>query len=241
MFLDELSEDYETVCFDWLGMGCSSKPDIHYIKMDAQKVIRLFTDVLQSWIQETGLTDFHLVAHSLGAYISGFFLASNPTGVLSFTTVSCAGAVREPLDFNESLKKLQLPVMRKVMMHFWTFMNKGYIKGYTAFSMMPLEWIISKWAHGRLGVEGEAYKKVVKFISTMFWDKNYSSDIITRIFTYKAYAILPVCEVMHRIESKLRVFHIYGDLDWLDKSAFAEYLQQSKPNNITQTNSKQSL
>lgn len=235
MFLDELAEDYDTYCFDWLGMGCSSKPDLAYIQMDAKQVISLFTEVLKCWLQETGLTNFHLVAHSLGAYISGFYLASNPSGVLSFTTVSCAGATKEPADFQQTLKKLKLPMMRKAMMHFWTFMNKGYIKGYTAFSMMPLEWIISKWAHGRLGVEGETYKKTVKFISTMFWDKNYSSDIITRIFTYKAYAIIPVCEVMQQIESKMRVFHVYGDQDWLDKSAFASFLSESSLE-LTKTN-----
>lgn len=227
MFLDEISEDYETICFDWLGMGCSSKPDFSYIKMNAQQVIDLFTEVLKTWIHEADIGDFHLVAHSLGAYISGFYLASNVTKALSFTTVSCAGATKEPADFQENLKKLQLPMMRKAMKHFWTFMNKGYITGYTAFSMMPLEWIISKWAHGRLGVEGEAYNKLVKFIARMFWDKNYSSDIITRIFTYKAYATIPVCEVMATIESKMKVFHVYGDKDWLDKSSFASYLSDS--------------
>ena len=227
MFLDEISEDYETICFDWLGMGCSSKPDFSYIKMNAQQVIDLFTEVLKTWIHEADIGDFHLVAHSLGAYISGFYLASNLTKALSFTTVSCAGATKEPADFQENLKKLQLPMMRKAMKHFWTFMNKGYITGYTAFSMMPLEWIISKWAHGRLGVEGEAYNKLVKFIARMFWDKNYSSDIITRIFTYKAYATIPVCEVMATIESKMKVFHVYGDKDWLDKSSFASYLSDS--------------
>lgn len=227
-FLSVLSDEYDVYAFDMLGCGCSSKPDLSYMKMTADQVIDLFSDCIHKWITALELKDFHLVGHSLGAYFGTFYMDRYAESVRSFSTVACAGATKEPNDFSKILKGTKLPFKRRAMKWFWRFMNNGYITGYTAFSCMPLNWIISKWIEGRMDISGEEKKLTVEFISSMFWDKGYSCDIITRIFGYLAYAQNPICHVIQDVEKKTPVMHIYGENDWLDRKAFQEFMKESK-------------
>lgn len=228
-FLSELSNHYDVFAFDMLGAGCSSKPSFDYVKMNAQQVLDLYVACIDCWLQALQLDNFHLIGHSLGAYFGTFYLHRfADKNVLSFSSVAGAGMTKEPNDFSNTLSKEKLPFKRKAMKWFWTFMNKGYVRGYTAFSLMPLEWIIDKWTNGRINVEGEEKKAMVKFIASMFWDKGYYSDIVTRIFGYRAYADNPITAVIHAVERRLKVMHIYGEHDWMDKTAFREFVKDSR-------------
>lgn len=229
-FLSELANHYDVLAFDMLGAGCSSKPSFDYVKMNAAQVLDLYVECIDSWIKALELDNFHMVGHSLGAYFGTFYLHRHTDKkVLSFVSVAGAGMTEEPENFAQDLKTEKLPFKRKAMKWFWTFMNKGYIKGHTAFSLMPLEWIISKWTEGRINVEGEEKKAMVKFIATMFWDKGYHADIVTRIFGYRAYALNPITAIIEEVEQRVKVMHIYGENDWMDKKSFRQFVEQSRP------------
>jgi len=227
-FIQELSEHFDTYAFDWLGMGCSSKPNLEYIKMNARQVIDLYVDSLRKWILEMNLGPFHFVCHSLGAYFATHYLSKYNDGVVSFSSISCAGMTQEPDDFLEVMKTKKLPFKRKAMKWFWNFMNKGFIRGHTAFSAMPLEWIINKWTNGRNNFVGDEKLACSKFIASMFWDRHFSGDIVTRLFGYRAYSPYPVTDVIEEVERKVPVMHIYGDLDWMDKHTFNKFIKQSR-------------
>ncbi len=226
-FLTELADHYDVYAIDLLGMGCSGKPDINYQKLTAEQVIELFVESLKQWFDQMQIGPFRLVAHSLGAYFASFYLARNDSRAVSFCSISLAGAAREPQDFSEVMKQKKLPFKRKAMYWFWSFMNQGYIKGHTAFSLLPMESLIHSYSKGRIGFEGEEKKSAVKYLSAMFWDKNFSADIITRIFKYRAYAKIPVSDVMHLVEQKVDCTHIWGDQDWQDKFTFNKFVQDS--------------
>lgn len=227
-FLGEMANHFDVFAFDMLGAGCSSKPSFPYVKMNAAQVLDLYVASIDSWISALELDDFHLVGHSMGAYFGTFYLHRHrDKKIRSFVSVAGAGMTTEPDDFSQNLKNEKLPFKRKAMKWFWTFMNKGYVKGFTAFSAMPLEWIISKWIDGRVKVEGDEKKAMVKFIASMFWDKGYYSDIITRIFGYRAYALNPITDIIEGVEQRIKVMHIYGENDWLDKKSFHQFVEQS--------------
>ena len=154
-FVSELSESYETYAFDLLGMGCSGKPDIEYIKLSSRQTVDMFVDCMRQVVVGLGLPPVHIVAHSLGAYFSTFYIHRYFESVASFASVSCAGATSEPTDLGIQLKSLKLPLKRRLMRHFWEFMNRGLVRGHTAFSMMPIRWVISKWMEGRNEVTGD--------------------------------------------------------------------------------------
>lgn len=226
-FLTELADHFHVIAFDWLGMGCSSKPAFDYIKMNAAQVVDLFVGCLHKWIEALDLRDFHLVGHSLGAYFGSFYVQRFATTIKSFTTVSCAGTTREPADLARLVNVSKLPLKRKAMAWFWKFMNKGYVSGFTAFSCMPLTWIINKWIEGRMDIAGDEKKATVQFMAAMFWDKGFSCDIVTRLFGYLAYAQNPVCHVIPDIERKVPVMHVFGEHDWLDRHAFQRFMKDS--------------
>lgn len=234
-FLSELCSDYDVYAYDMLGAGCSSKPDLKYIKMTSEQVIDLFTECIDKWVNEMGLKDFHLIGHSMGAYMGTFYMERHAKSVKSFTTVSCAGTTKQPDDFAKLLNDTKLPFKRKAMKWFWCFMNNGYISGYTAFSCMPLNWIISKWIEGRMDIDGDEKKITVEFISSMFWDKGYSCDIVTRLFGYLAYAKTPICESLQNAEKNFPVMHIYGENDWLDHKTFKQFMEASSLNSNTRS------
>lgn len=227
-FLAKLSDNYETYSFDWLGMGCSGHPDIPYIKLSPRQTIDLFVSVLRKWIEAEQLADFHLVAHSMGAYFAGFYLQKYPQGVKSFSCLSAAGVTDEPHDFKEKLKGESLPLKRKAMKYFWQFMDKGYIRGWHAFSLMPMGWVVNKWTEGRLNFTGQLKKEIVAFVSTMLWDKRYSGDLILSILKYRAFAKIPMALVLEEVESKVPTIHVWGDKDWMDKHEFVKFHSERK-------------
>lgn len=72
--------------------------------------------------------------------------------------------IKKPEEFDP--KKLKLPLKRKLMKYFWTFMDKKYIQGHTAFSMMPLRLITKYWLNGRAIYKEEEKKAICEFLST---------------------------------------------------------------------------
>lgn len=83
-----------------------------------------------------GLSEMNIVGHSLGALFSLSYARKYPQHVNSIMALSAPCVIKKPEEFDP--KKLKLPLKRRLMKYFWTFMDKKYIQGHTAFSMMPL-------------------------------------------------------------------------------------------------------
>lgn len=146
-FFSELSKENSVHSLDLLGMGCSGKPDIQWFKLNEQQAVDVMVESLEQWRKAMKLTKMNLVGHSLGSLFSFSYAKKYPQHVSSIIGMATPCIVKEPIEFDAS--KLKLPIKRKMMKWFWTFMNKKHIKGHTAFSMMPMRTIISYWLKGR--------------------------------------------------------------------------------------------
>ena len=102
---------------------------------------------IEKWRAKLGLTNLNLVGHSLGSLFTFSYAKKYPQHVSNIIGMATPCVTKEPVTFDAS--KLKLPLKRKMMKWFWTFMNKKIITGHTAFSMMPLRTITNFWLKGR--------------------------------------------------------------------------------------------
>lgn len=227
-FFEELAEEFTVYGIDLLGQGCSGKPDIDYINLSGKQCVDLFVESLEAWREKMGLTKFHIHAHSMGAYFASFYCHKYPEHVESFSLISCAGMTTMSESFRESHKAglKGYEIKRKLMYKFWHFMNKGYLRGWSAFSFMPLKFLLSHWMQGRQNYTEEQKEAVVEYLSLLFWDKNYSCDIIIKIYDLRAYSNYPVVKVLPELSKKVPIRLYYGETDWLDRDEARKQLAE---------------
>ena len=217
-FLNNLSESYNVFGIDLLGMGCSGRPDIPWAKLTSSQVIDTYVESIEQWRKHMKLEKLNLIGHSFGAYFSIFYTKKYTERVASLTLFSVPCATTEPERFKQKMKTMKLSFKRKMMYYFWTFMNKKYISGYTAFSSLPMKTILNFWLKGRSDYTPAQKKVIVDFLAAQFWDRRFSSGIIPVLMGYRAYALEhPAFEEIPAILKagiKTRIF--YGSKDWID-------------------------
>ncbi|GHB51707.1 alpha/beta fold hydrolase [Mongoliitalea lutea] len=82
--VEELSKHYRCIAVDLLGYGKSSKPEETYLLKDQARVI-------QELVQNLGLSEIHLVGHSMGGQIAIHVGLAYPEIVKSLILVAPAG------------------------------------------------------------------------------------------------------------------------------------------------------
>jgi len=94
--------------FDWLGQAGSSRPSFPYgafadkpswmlsedAKIDA--AIRFATEALEAWCRAMGLTQFELLAHSMGGYLATQYAMAYPERVRHLVLISPVGWAARP-------------------------------------------------------------------------------------------------------------------------------------------------
>lgn len=228
-FKTQLSKFFSIHSVDLLGMGCSGKPNIKWIKLSAKQIVEIYVSSLEQWREGMGIEKLDFVGHSLGSYFSTFYAAKYPERVNSICGMSTPCATAPPPGFDP--KKLKLNTKRKLMYYFWSFMNMRYVKGYTAFSAMPMKKILSFWLKGRMNYSEEKKKAIIDFLGTMFWDKRFSCDIITGIMGYLGYTDkLPLTTALEELKNHkgIKIKYFYGNKDWLDYEEFEREVEEFK-------------
>lgn len=228
-FKTHLSQYFTIHSIDLLGMGCSGKPDIQWIKLSAKQIVEIYVSSLEQWREGMNIEKLDFVGHSLGSYFATFYAAKYPNRVNSVCGMSTPCATAPPPHFNP--KNLKLNAKRKLMYYFWNFMNKRIVKGHTAFSSMPMRKILNFWLKGRMNCSDEKKKAIVEFLSTMFWDPRFSCDIITGIMGYLGYTDkMPLTVALKELKNfkNVKLKYFYGDKDWLDYDEFVIEVKDMK-------------
>ena len=81
--------------FDVLGFGQSSRPTFSNIAETAEQQ---FVDSMESWRKELNLTQFILLGHSLGAFLSASYALKYPQHVRHLIMIDPWGMPERPLD-----------------------------------------------------------------------------------------------------------------------------------------------
>jgi pimeloyl-ACP methyl ester carboxylesterase len=100
-----LSEHFHVMFLDLVGMGSSSRPE--FPCKNGEEADHYMLTALEGWRVAMGnLTDFYLVGHSYGGYISGTYAALNPGHVKKLILLSPLGLKIRPAEF-KSAKNLK--------------------------------------------------------------------------------------------------------------------------------------
>ena len=71
------TENFHVIVIDLIGMGSSSRPT--WTITNGHDADEYFMDIMEKWRVEMGnLTDFILVGHSYGGYLSGTYASMFP-------------------------------------------------------------------------------------------------------------------------------------------------------------------
>ena len=74
--IQPLSEKYNLILVDILGMGASSRPNFNLKAVDETDAY--LTEWFEAWRKVMNLTNFILAGHSFGGYVSGLYACKYP-------------------------------------------------------------------------------------------------------------------------------------------------------------------
>lgn len=227
-FLTEAAKHFNVYAIDLPGMGCSGKPNLQWTLMTGAQVVDFYADSLRETTRVLGLAKFHLAAHSLGAYLTFYFLRKYPDQAMSFSAISAGGMTGEPADFAARLKKKKLPLKSNIMRWMWGFLNKSYFKGHTAVSLLPIHYLITKWTADKFEFKNQEMKSAINLVTAVFKHPDFSIDILPKVFGFRAYSRQPVVDFLQDIERQVPVMHLFGQNDWMDKYAFSKFVKENQ-------------
>lgn len=109
-----LKEHFHVYAFDMYGMGNSYRYDFNL--KSHQEAIDLYTKSIEEWRQECKIDNFYLLGHSMGAYVTNYYLHKYQPNVRGVFMVSPAGLnnISEE-EQNEWRKKMKMGCIRKQM------------------------------------------------------------------------------------------------------------------------------
>jgi pimeloyl-ACP methyl ester carboxylesterase len=214
--------NYNVFAIDWIGMGNSSRPplasngfrkqlDEHSLASHTED---FFTDSLEEWRKEMGISKMLLCSHSIGGYLSTCYALEYPQHVSKLVLISPAGFGLEPSEFQQKRTGLFYSLSR--MLYGWNITPQTIIR-----SLGPLGGVFVRvYASSRFShlddPEFKALEDYLLQISVKPPSGEYSLGnlLITQLPGAIAKKPLP-----KRINSlKVPVTFIYGSHDWMDHS-----------------------
>ena len=111
-----LSKHFHVYAFDCIGLGLSSREPYQY--ESAQASVDFFVRFIEAWRKALNLTNFYLVGHSLGGYLSTQYCRHYHAHVRKLVLLSPVGFTEKPRNFDyermESLDLFDLDTNTKV-------------------------------------------------------------------------------------------------------------------------------
>jgi pimeloyl-ACP methyl ester carboxylesterase len=103
--LPSLAASHRVHAVDWLGFGASARPPFD-LSASPEAAEGFFLDALEQWVDAMRSSNepdalgprFHLVGHSLGAFLAVGFALRRPAEVVNLVLASPVGVPRAPLD-----------------------------------------------------------------------------------------------------------------------------------------------
>ncbi|CAN8074461.1 unnamed protein product [Agarophyton chilense] len=98
--ISSLAPYYRLYLLDWPGFGASSRPH-HSTSLSVDHAEGYFLDAFEAWVhymrnKEPSFRRFHIVAHSMGAYLATIYALRCPQNVLTLTLASPVGLPGAP-------------------------------------------------------------------------------------------------------------------------------------------------
>jgi abhydrolase domain-containing protein 5 len=97
-----LEPEYHVYAIDLLGKGSSSRPE--FLAKDREEAEEFFISSLEKWREAVGVTNFTLIGHSMGGYISAKYTLKYPEHVQSLILWSPLGIQPGPENIKSYFK-----------------------------------------------------------------------------------------------------------------------------------------
>ena len=99
-----LVKHFRLIFIDWIGAGCSSRPDNFNQKATPAEAMKYFIDYIESWRVQMKLDKFYLMGHSFGGYIASHYAIAHPERIQKLIICSVPG-VSKKLKQNDKQKR----------------------------------------------------------------------------------------------------------------------------------------
>jgi len=98
-----LKGKFHVICFDLLGMGCSSRPE--FLADSTKEAGLFFVESLEQWRKEMKLEKMTLACHSLGCYIAVKYAFKYPDRVDRMVLLSPLGVEKNLTKYSETFRR----------------------------------------------------------------------------------------------------------------------------------------
>lgn len=88
-FVPHLTDSYNVICLDFPGMAFSARPQVDF--KTCVEWLEYFVDFLKVFSDNMQIKQFHLIGHSLGGLISGWYALKYPETLIKLSLFSPAG------------------------------------------------------------------------------------------------------------------------------------------------------
>jgi pimeloyl-ACP methyl ester carboxylesterase len=214
--LNGFVEHFNVYCFDMIGMGLSSRPQVEFDT--PEKYIEFFLTFIELWRIAVGLTKFYLVGHSLGGYFSALYTLRFPDNVIQLTLVSPAGIT----DFNKEereKKLLRFSATDKVIMKMFKFFNiEGMSLQQIAQNSVLMNKFIKRYLKRHLEVPKKEKAWVTNLLILLLKFPNDLNWTIFHIFDRPLpIAKIPIEDRLKSLPKTQTIDIYYGEKDWMDQ------------------------
>eukprot|EP00128_Syssomonas_multiformis_P012200 Colp12_sorted_trinity150504_noHs@19534 len=216
----------KVIALDWLGMGLSSRPPFPY-NGTVKEAEDFFLGAFERWRDSMGLTNFTLMGHSLGGYLSTLYTMRHPEVVNKLLLVSPAGVGRKPEGAHPVTPAgtyLRSMLFKTVEIFWnWNVTPQSVTRAAGPWGRHIMGGYVDRRFKHLEEMQAKNLREYLYHISALPPSGEYA---LNTILSFGAWAREPLCD---RIEGlKVPTVFYYGAHDWMDKR-FA-YEVQSKIN-----------
>lgn len=230
-----LSAQYRVHMVDWLGFGGSSRPQFSTTQ-SPENAERFFVDALEMWadamtkLEGDGFAPFHLVGHSLGAFLATGFTLRRPQTVRSVVLASPVGVPRRPQGVAgvaaRSAASFLQRLVRWIVLFLW---ECGVTPQWVMRLLGPR---LGRALSGKLvrprfpSSCPDTQEALVEYFYQVSAAPPSGEHSLNTILRSGAWARLPLVDKLPHVVRP--VTFIYGDRDWMDWSAARDLLPRMK-------------
>ena len=237
--LKALSEKFNLILIDIIGMGASSRPQFN--AKTADQADTFLVSSLESWRIAMGdLKDFYLAGHSFGGYLVGQYAYRYPQHLKKVLMLSPAGIVQKPEGFDVFSQKL--PSGRKPPKIFKSLIKTVWTKKWSPFGVMRKSGsflgkrIIKSYLNKRMSdLEKDEFDAMLEYFQQIFMREGSTEYAIFICFEIGMFAHNPL-EAVNRLgnpDLPIPVSFYYGDIDWMDVNGGKRVVERNQFKDIS--------
>jgi len=206
---------FHVFAIDLIGMGASSREDFKYDNI--HEIIKLFVESIEEWRKVLNLTNFILVGHSMGGYISCNYAMMYAQHVKKLILISPAAISKRPEDHDIDMKRKNMTTLRRMVNYVEGVVSRRKISPFALlrnFKFMS-GFLLKFFLKRKFKFNLEENQLFAAYFVEILKLPESTENSVHYIFEPGAIAKYPIEDVLSR-DLKVPVDIYFGDRDWMD-------------------------